>query len=140
MHLTAVEQAVGNPFTVLTEIHLHSNDAGTRRYFALCDAQLDWVERLALIDLLCEGAEQHDTRIMLEDEKAKTRQMQIRDKGSDAKYEVLIRSRRLGEDTGRNVILNIAGQLRALQAGEQGRCRPLTDDERNRLRTIQAMF
>jgi len=140
MHLTAVEQAVGNPYTVLTEIHIIANEVGTRRYLALFDASLGWVERAALIDLLCEGAEEHDLRMILEDEKAKTRQMLIKDKGSDAKYDVNIRSRRLGEDTGRDVLLDIAGQVRALQAGQRGSRRALTHEERHRLKTIQATF
>jgi hypothetical protein len=140
MYLTAVEQAVGNPYTVLTEIRVTANEIGTSRYRALLDVGLDWVERAALIDLLCEGAEEHDVRIILEDEKAKTRQMYFKDRSSDARYCVTIRSRRLGEDTGRDVILDIAGQLRALQAGRQGGLRPLTAEEQSQLRTIQNVF
>jgi hypothetical protein len=101
---------------------------------------LSWVERAALIDLLADGAEEHDIRIILEDEKAQIRKILLRDSLTDAKYDVVIKSRRLGEDNGRDTLLDIAGQLRALQRGQQGKHRALTEQQKEKIRAIQASF
>jgi hypothetical protein len=72
MALTAVEQAVGQPYSVLTQIHIDANETASERYSALRNADLDWVERAAVIDLLCDAASRANVRLRLEDQKQQT--------------------------------------------------------------------
>jgi hypothetical protein len=104
------------------------------------EANLDWVERAAIIDLVCDGTHDSDLRLVLEDEKPKTATMVINDTKSDAAFAVHVKSRRVGEDTGRDVLLDVAGQLRALREGQRDVHRKLTDKERALLKRIHSRF
>jgi hypothetical protein len=140
MTLTAVEQAVDQPYCVLTEVRIGANAVASERYVALLEADLDWVERAAIIDLVCETAEHTDLRLRLEDELTKTASMIVNDTKTEATFCVDVRSRRLGQDTGRDVLIDVGGQLRALREGQREIHRRLTPDERKRLRNIQSRF
>ncbi len=140
MVLTAVEQAVGQPYSVLTQIHIDANETASKRYFALRKTDLDWVERGAVIDLLCDAASRANVRLRLEDEKQQTASLMLTDTKSAAAFDVHIASRRVGQDTGRNILLDIGGQLNALRAGQNDVRRKLTPDESAQLREIQARF
>jgi hypothetical protein len=78
--------------------------------------------------------------LRLEDEKAQSMPIVVNDTKSTATFLVLVTSRRLGEDTGRDILLDLAGQLASLRAGQRDVNRQLTPAERERLRDIQARF
>jgi hypothetical protein len=140
MHLTAIEQAVDQPYSVLTQIHIDANRVATERYRAFRKLDLDWVERAAIIEMLERLATENDVRLRLADEKRQTTSLLLTDTKSAATYHAQILSRRLGQDTGRDVLLDIGGQLRALIAGQKDIHRKLTAEEQMRLREIQARF
>jgi hypothetical protein len=140
MYMLAVEQATGNPFSVVTEIRIRGNRTATDRYLGLLEAGLDWVEKGALIELLADAAAEKDIRLRLDDEHAKMVDLVLNDSKSGSRYAVHIRSRRVGQDTGRDVLLNIGGQLHALRAGQRGTYRNLTKHEEEKLRAIQDRF
>jgi hypothetical protein len=140
MHLTAIEQAVDQPYSILTQIHIDANPVATERYHALRKIDLDWIERAAIIEMLESAATEKDVRLRLEDKKKQTMSLVLTDTKSLAAFHAQISSRRLGQDTGRDVLLDIGGQLRALCAGQKDINRKLTPEERTRLREIQAQF
>ena len=51
------------------------------------------------------------TRFLLTDEKEKERTVEFRDPIHDGEYAAHISSRRLGEDTGRDILLDLGGQF-----------------------------
>ncbi|MGA8598474.1 MAG: toll/interleukin-1 receptor domain-containing protein [Bryobacteraceae bacterium] len=140
MHLIAVEQAVGEPYTVLTQIHVHANGPATERYSLMDKAGLGWAERAAIIDLLCEVTIQSESRMVLEDEKERMTSMGLKDTRSDCAYSLTFSSRRLGADTGKDILIDIAGQLRSLRASQIVARRKLSDDERRTMDDLAAKF
>ena len=140
MLLTAVEQAVGAPYSVLTQIQVDANETASARYLAMQQNGLDWAERAIIIDFLCQAVLRQNVRILLEDQKPKTRAMVVADSKSPAVLEVNIVSRRLGMDTGRDILIDIGGQLKGLLEGQYGRSRKLKADEVVRLKEIRREF
>jgi len=140
MDLTSIEQAIGQPYSVLTQIHIDANPVASERYRELLNSDLDWVERAAIIEMLESAVTEADVTLRLEDEKVQVTSLILTDTKSSACFHVHIRSRRLGEDTGRDILLHIAGQLRAFREGQKDVHRKLTSEERKRLREIQARF
>jgi hypothetical protein len=140
MHLIAIEQAIGERYSVLTQIHARANEDATERYTLMDRTGLGWAERAAVIDLLCEMASKGEFRIILEDEKEKVIRAGMRYIKSDCAYSLTFSSRRVGEDTGKDVLIDIAGQLQVLRAGQIAARRGLTDDERKTMNEIAAKF
>jgi hypothetical protein len=140
MSLMAVEQSVGDRFTVVTEISIVGNDRATERYRAFRRAGLPEVERDALIDILTETAAAEDVRLQISDSNPQVAKFVFGDKASGAEYVVHITARRLGDDTGRDILIDIGGQLNVLRNGRAGRSRPLTEDEQRTVAKIQAEF
>ncbi|MGA3027220.1 MAG: toll/interleukin-1 receptor domain-containing protein [Bryobacteraceae bacterium] len=140
MLLTAVEQAVGQPFSVLTQIRIKANRLATARYRAMLKVDLDWVERRAIIEMLESVVTEQDTRLCLEDEKMQTTSLILTDTKSPAAFHAQIDSRRLGVDTGRDILIDVGGQIRALLAGQKDIHRKLTPEEMARLRKVHRDF
>ncbi len=140
MELTSVEQAIGQPYSVLTQVHIDANATATARYRALERADLGWVERAAIIDILISTAAENDVRLQIEDEKKQTATITVNDTKSPSQWRVHISSRRLGADTGRDVLIDVAKQLASLRAGQKDMHRKLTSEERLRLLKIQSQF
>ncbi len=140
MHLTAVEQAIGERFCVLTEIHILANQPATNRYLAFHRASLGWVERSAILDSISESLARKDMRLLLEDEKRKTASVFASDTKSDCGWQVELMSRRLGEETGKDVLVDVVTQLRKVVEGDRSNRRRLTTEERQQMAEIQSTF
>ena len=126
VHITAIEQTTEQPYSVLTQIHIDAKPVATERYYEMRKSGLDWVERSAIIEMLESAATEKDLRFRLEDEKPQTAALILTDTKSPAAFHVQISLRRLGQDTGRDILLDIGGQLRALRAAQKDIDRELT--------------
>lgn len=138
--LITVEQATHVPFTVLTEIRVLANETATRRYKALARVGLSWAERGRILVQIAEASQAADLRFRLEDEHGKLASFVIAEKNSDAGYQARVISRRLGEDTGRDILLDVTGQLRGLNMAFSNTGRKLTSQEQHTLEKIYKKF
>ncbi len=138
--LTAVEQAVGQPFTVLTVIQVKANAVAADRYVAMLEAGFDWVERAILLEFIGAAINEKALRIRLEDEKAQKFSVRLVDKSSPAVFDLEIVSRRLGSDTGRDIVLDIGSQVNVFRAHQQEVQKRLSPREQERVRGIRALF
>jgi len=133
LRITLVEQSRKYPFSVLTEVSIKPNVAAMSRYEETLRLGLDWFGRNAILEVIAEFAEATDLRIVLDDQFPKHRFATIVDRHSDAAYEVVIMSRWLGEDTGRDLVVNLSGQLVQVRGYIRKTGRPLTPDEASAL-------
>jgi hypothetical protein len=140
MQITLVEQAKGQPYSVLTEILIVANDAATARYLKFAESEIDWIERFAIISILADGTYDKDLKILLEDQFPKKRQIMMADPRRGSGFLASITCRRLGEDTGRDILLDLAGQLRVIRDAQRQRMREPTPDEITKMEKIQAFF
>jgi len=137
MRVTLIEQAEDQPYSALTEIQIIANHPATTRYLAFAKHDLDWVERAAIVNMLVESSHDKDIRVVLEDSHPKSKEIQLRDPKLGTSYRVVITARRLGEDTGRDILLDLGGQLRRIRDTQRRALRRLTPDEAATVRRIQ---
>jgi len=138
--LTAVEHAVGSSLSVLTEVDIIGNEAATERYRAMASADFGWVEKETIIEFVCGAIDDADIRLRLEDEKPKTARCYVKDSKSEVAYDVLVKSRRLGEDTGKDILLDLTGHLRKLSISHREVHRKLSGEEKALLEKIRERF
>lgn len=137
MRITAVEHGDENPYVTLTEISISANEIATSIYKKYEKAGLDWIMRSNLIMALGKtGDQRSDMRLVLTDSHPKTMDLEIRDKSIGSRFAILISSRWLGEDTGRNVLLDVGGQLRNIS---QSYSRAVRDPSASELEQINAI-
>lgn len=113
IRLTYVEQAQNQPYTVLTVIAVLSSSRATEIYKGYSDVEKGAEGRLHIVSKLygfVEGAE--DLRPRLSDQFEQTIGLTVPGDEPGEEYQVLISSRRLGEDTGRDVLVNTSNLIR----------------------------
>jgi len=138
LHLTLVQHTKTQPYTVLTEIKILANQLATQRYFAFAEEGLDWVLRSRIIESL--GKHDKALSVLLEDETRKTIKFDLGDWDAGFGYDVLITSRRLGTDTGRDIWVDLTGQLREIREAVRHVRRSLTKEETEKLAKLGALL
>ena len=134
--LTFVEQAVGQPYSCLTTIHVRGNEAATRRYDLYKKEGLEWVYHNVIVQTLADAAKEMDLRMVLGDALPTRREFGVKDPRLGIEWSAEVQSRLLGEDTGSDVLLDIASQLLGTAEHMREIARKPTDAEYLRLRQI----
>jgi TIR domain-containing protein len=116
LRITAVEQAQDKPYCVLSEMKIVGNEVATARYLAFLENELDWIERLAIIDMIAtsmrEGA--LALQFVIDDQNAKVRTREVEDPTLGARYQISISVRRIGEDNGKDVFIDYGEQFKGI--------------------------
>ena len=136
MHFTIVETSADMPFTILTEVIQQCNKVVTRRYASYVKAGLDWMGRQVLSEALVELAETKDIRVVLDSQLPQIKKARLVDSASGAAYDVTIRCRRLGEDNGKDQLVNISEYLKRIRDFMRNTNRKLTAEEQVRLQAL----
>jgi hypothetical protein len=124
------------PFTILAEIRVHLNEASTRRYRKYETADLGWVGRSIITEALADLAESDDIRIRLEDQHPQFTEFVISDPKRGFGYFVIIRCQRLGQDNGKDQLINIGNYLKQIRKHFRKIARNLTPEEAARVQEI----
>ncbi len=140
MQITVVEQAEDQPYSVLTEITITANQEATARYRRFEEEGIDWIERETIIHELATLSREIDLRLLIENESPKSKEIGLRDQKTESGFDIIIKARRLGEDTGRDILLDLAGQLEAITEGQRQNLRAPTSDEIRKMKKIQEEF
>ncbi|PTQ87073.1 toll/interleukin-1 receptor domain-containing protein [Agitococcus lubricus] len=126
---TIVEQAKDAPYTVLTQVSIYCNKDATARYEQYKNLGLDWFGRFLITTFITDAFKDKDIRFILENPKKHTQNVTIRDEKSNMEYTVTIVSRRLGEDTGKDILINISRYMADIAGYVKAITRPLTKAE-----------
>jgi hypothetical protein len=138
--ISIIEMAKDQPYSALTQIIVKANDTATRRYKQFFENGIDWIERMSILFALTEFAIKSDFRVMLEDNFPKTKEIIWADEKSGSEFSCFLSSRRLGEDTGRDILLDLGGQLKSIIGAERKKLRPPTKEELLMMKRIQYEF
>jgi hypothetical protein len=111
LRFTIIQSSTALPMTFLTTIQTTCNDEGTRRYLKYQAAGLDWMGRIVIANCLEELGKQEAFRIILDDQFPKRLRAAIGDPKRGIRYEVLMESRKLGQDNGKDQVVNISDYL-----------------------------
>ncbi|HET9285280.1 MAG TPA: toll/interleukin-1 receptor domain-containing protein [Candidatus Angelobacter sp.] len=133
---TLVETAPNRAFTLLTEIWITCNEAATRRYKAYDQEGFDWVGRLIIAEMLTELATKEKVDLLLQDQRPVEAKFHMKDQSSDMAYDMVIRSRRMGEDNGKDQLLHATNYLSQIRDYVRQRVRRTTPEENVRLLRI----
>lgn len=136
LRFTLIEHAIDQPFTILTEVIIQANNTATKRYHEYEKARLDWVGRAIIVESLVEFAVKENPKIIINDQFPKEFQLMLGDPSTNICYEMKILCRRLGQDTGKDVMLNLKGQLEGLRNHMRQVTRKTTPEEAVRLANI----
>ena len=101
---------------------------------------LDWVQRAAIILELSRGSYDNDLRFLLSDESPVQQEITLHDPRTSSTLEVLITCRRLGEDTGKDILVDLGPQLRDICEAQRRATRQLTPEELEKVQAIQRHF
>ncbi len=140
IRITIVKQAIDQPYSSLTEIVISGNDIATERGLKFLEAEIFWLYETSKILILAEVLEKNDYRMLLEDQNPKMKEFEFTDSKSGGIDFFLITSRRLGEDTGRDILLNLAGQVKNILETRKQALRPPTQEELDKMSQIHEMF
>lgn len=112
IRLTFVEQAVDQPYSVLTEISIIADEAATSWHIDHVVNGLREYSHYEVISLLQrEFLEKSDLRLTLDDEMPQVVRGNLICSDPERIYDIRLTSRRLGQDTGRDILLDIGGQI-----------------------------
>lgn len=112
IQLTLVEQTVEQPYSVLSVIEIIANEEATKIYKTLEDSGKGEQGRRQIVGVLAEAIKNGlPMSIQLEDQFEKARIVELKDKSSNAQFLVRVSTRRMGEDTGRDVLVHVGNQI-----------------------------
>ena len=133
LRITIVEHYRTPPVTGLTTIYVSCNDAATRRYRIFEREGFDSLGRDVILEALAEFAANEELFLLLEDQHEKSFDFGIQDVKRGIRLEVHVTSRRLGEDTGKDLLVNIGGQLKTVRDSARASATKLSPEEAQRL-------
>lgn len=112
LRLRSVEQAIDQPYSVLTEIRIIADEAATSWHVDQVARGLREYSHYEVISLLQrEFFEKRDLRVTLDDEKPQIVRGNLICKNPERIYDIWLTLRRLGQDTGRAILLDVGGQV-----------------------------
>lgn len=123
------EHVHGQPTTIVTEIEVVADDNATKRYKQYESEGLEWWGRYLILGIIAECLAATQLHVILADHTQRTRDVELRDPKLGLGYRLQIRSRRLGEDSGKDILLDLGGQLIGICKASTARLRNPTADE-----------
>jgi hypothetical protein len=121
--------------TLLTEIHVSCNDVTSARYHQYQSIGLEWMFRAVLAEGLFDFGSHDNYRLILEDQFPRTLTRTVVDKKTGGGHLSIV-CRRLGEDNGKDQLVNISNYLKGIREFVRSVSRKLTPEETLRLATI----
>lgn len=112
LRLTFIDHGMKFPYVVLTEVNIIANDKATERYKKHVADGREWLGRFPILLMVGEYAEEnHDLQIIIEDAFPQKSGFTLQDSNLGVSYDVFVVSRRLGEDTGKEVLMDYGNLL-----------------------------
>lgn len=129
LRFTLVEHSTKYPFSTLMEVCITCNENATIRYKQYEDVSLDWLGRIIIIESLGNLTDNQSFHVILEDQFSKLNTADIVDTKRNISFKINIKTRRLGEDTGKDIIVNVGNYIEMIRSHMKQSCRKLTDEE-----------
>jgi hypothetical protein len=137
IHVIAAEHAKDQPYTTLSFIDVTLNELGSRRHRELAEAGFEPFAKQLILSSIAVVPEFADFTVLLKDEWPVDGDIVVRDAKIDLQYTVHARCRRLGQDTGRDILLRLGRQVQMM--ADQG-VRVLQPAPRDRIDEFQAIM
>lgn len=107
INLTLLDMPVDQPYSVITEIGIRGNQVVAKRYNEFAEHGFDWFQRKVILSMVLEAVEKKKSGFhYLESSLPESRGFTIVDSKRGVRLDVLVQSRRLGEDTGKDIVVD----------------------------------
>ena len=107
INLTLLDMPMDQPYSVITEIFIRGNEAVAKRYNEFAKHGFDWFQRQCLLFMVLEAVEKNKAAFhYLEDSFPESQELTIADSKWGMRLDVQVQSRRLGEDTGKDIVVD----------------------------------
>jgi hypothetical protein len=136
LRFTIVNSLTKLKMTLLTEVTVICNDVLTARQQQFTDAGLDWIGRMIIAEALFEFGNKDEFRVILDSQFPQRIDATIADPKRGAEYSVIASCRKLGEDNGKDQLVNISGYLKLIREYMREVSRKTTPAEQQRLLEI----
>jgi len=111
--ITYLQLPSNYPYSCLITVEIVGNEIASEIFRdTSLELHPDFAKLRIVKSLITQFEQSKDLKALLEDEKAKTHLVSINGDMAGEKYTLRVTARRLGEDTGRNILINISGLIR----------------------------
>ncbi|EOX4928784.1 toll/interleukin-1 receptor domain-containing protein [Vibrio alginolyticus] len=135
-NFTIIEQSTGAPFTVLSQISIKCNRQATQRYRQYMSLGLDWYCQFLFTTFIADAVCEKDLHLVLESTEKETIDVKVQDSKLGVEFIVKVESSRLGEDTGKDILVNATRYITDISRYVKSVTRDLTSDESSRLQLL----
>jgi len=105
--LTFLDMPTDQPYSVITEITVNCNETSAKRYIEFAKHGFDWFQRKVILSMVSDVVERDKTGfLVLTDSFPRVFTMTVSDAERGISLDVNVKSRRLGEDTGKDIALD----------------------------------
>ncbi len=141
VELVIVEHGPKFPFTLASMVKIELNELASERHLDLANAGMEPFARQLVLACLTECPVCDDLFVYLDDASPVVREFGMGDPKIGVEFRATAVCRRLGLDTGKDIVLNLGSELRGVAAQSQRVLRPLTRPaEREQLRQIMKKY
>lgn len=106
MRFIVVEHSLIEPITIVTQIELVANEKATDRFNFFEEKGYGWFGRSTIIEAISLLKNRTDLKFLLEDSFPHESDVEVKDSKTEMAYKLKIECRRLGMDTGKNILYN----------------------------------
>ena len=107
INLTLLDIPIDQPYSVITEIFISCNQKVAERYIEFDKHGFGWFERQVILSMVSNAVEEKNAGFhVLEDSFPKVFSLAVVDSKRGVRLDVHVQSRRLGEDTGKDIVLD----------------------------------
>ncbi len=107
LRLTFVDHANNIPYVVLTEISIIGNEVASQHHAIQNKEGKEWIGRYAVLLALGDFAKKNnELQLIIEDSFPQKTNFLLGDPNRDVYYSVIVTARRMGKDTGRDVLID----------------------------------
>ncbi|HEX2165656.1 MAG TPA: toll/interleukin-1 receptor domain-containing protein [Longimicrobiales bacterium] len=127
---TIVQQSRNQPYTVVSRVVAAMNDVASRRHLELVETGAEEIARQIAFETIAGIPNLEQLKILLTDAEPVERGIGVRDAKVDMEFWVTATCQRVGEDTGRDILVPIGSVLKGLAQQTRHRMRKYSEAER----------
>ncbi len=133
-----VQTAASWGHSILWSIMITASELATKRYKQYVEADLEWVGRFLMLEQVIDFVDKGEMRLGLDSGIPKERRLTIHDPKLNIGYELVISARRLGHDSGKDIIVDCGVLFTEVYNQVKSAMRKTTPEETQRLLAIVA--
>ncbi|MEZ9001893.1 toll/interleukin-1 receptor domain-containing protein [Vibrio splendidus] len=135
-NFTIIEQSTNAPFTVLSQVSIECNRQATNRYRQYMVLGIDWYCQSLFTKIIADALCEKELRLILDSTEKETIVAKVRDSKLGFEFILKVESSRLGEDTGKDILVNATRYISDVSEYVKSVTRDLTSDEISRLQLL----